>query len=106
MGGHEGEEGCDEECRPHDDWRVPGSGGDDWLEDKAGEGPCRGLPGRGGEGVEEGRVLQGWGYDQLEIEEQARHSCAKGRQPVHQGALRLQGEAGVEESEGLCNEEA
>merc|ERR1712107_88970 len=60
----------------------------------------------GSGGAEEERLVQaGWCFEH-EAEEEARAACAQGREPVHEGALCLQGEASFEDGEGAANEEA
>merc|ERR1712187_968447 len=50
--------------------------------------------------VEEERVLQVRRCIELEIEEEGRDASSQGRQPLHQGAMRLQGKACIQQSEG------
>merc|ERR1712087_822966 len=57
-------------------------------------------------GVEEEWILQARRDAQHEAEEEACHSCPQGCEPVHQGALCLQGEACLEDSEGFRHAEA
>merc|ERR1711918_173495 len=68
---------------------------------------CRGrIHGRGRGAGEEVRVLQGRRYAEHEAEEQASNEGTQGRQPIHQGAVRFQGEACLEDGEVLRDEEA
>merc|ERR1711934_1126056 len=105
--GHEGTEGGDEGWWCHDADRCVSVGGrDHGLEDKGREG-CRGcIHGRGRGTGEEVWLLQACGYAQHEAEEQAGHKGAQGRQPLHQGAVRFQGEACLENSALPSDEEA
>merc|ERR1712193_516177 len=58
-----------------------------------------------GAGGEVGLLQDRW-HAQHEAEEQACHEGAEGRQPLHQGALCLQGEARLEDSARPAHEEA
>merc|ERR1712093_543744 len=78
----------------------------DGVEDEGGEG-CRG----GADGCccgagEEVRLLQDCGHAQHEAEEQASHEGTQGRQPLHQGAVCVQGKACFEDSSLPSHEEA
>merc|ERR1712118_384150 len=55
---------------------------------------------------EEVRLLQACGHAEHEAEEQAGNEGAQGHQPLHQGAVRFQGEARLEDCEVLRDEEA
>merc|ERR1712070_126168 len=54
---------------------------------------------------EEWKLQVGW-YAQHEAEEEASDPSEEGRQPLHQRALRLQGQASLQNCEGVRNEEA
>merc|ERR1719512_72890 len=64
-----------------------------------GRGPCR-------QGAEEERLLQAPGHPEHETGKEGRRACSQGREPLHQGALRLQGQACLQEGQGLGAEEA
>merc|ERR1711985_90608 len=57
-------------------------------------------------GGEEVWRLQTWRYAEHEVEEQASNEGTQGHQPLHQGAVRFQGEACLEDCEVLRDEEA
>merc|ERR1712007_282299 len=79
---------------------------DDRLEVEGCEG-CDGGPHRARSGgAEEDWLLQTRWRAEHEAEEEASYPCPQGRQPVHQGTLRLQGQACVEDREGPPDEEA
>merc|ERR1712166_1398495 len=44
-------------------------------------------------------------HAQHEVEEEGRQRGKEGHQPIHQGTLRLQGQAGIQDGQVLCNEE-
>merc|ERR1711904_529449 len=80
--------------------------GDHGIEDERCE-ERRGYLDGGGRGAgEEVRVLQAWRYAEHEAEEQAGNEGTQGHQPIHQGAVRFQGEACLEDGEVLRDEEA
>merc|ERR1712139_692228 len=81
-------------------------GGDNWLEDEGCEGHRGGNHGCCISGVEEDWRLQARWDAQHEAEEEARHTCTQGSEPIHQGAMRLQGKACLEDREGPRHEEA
>merc|ERR1711937_930803 len=105
--GYEGTQGSDEGWRCDDtNRRVPVGGRDHRTEDERCE-ECRGgIHGRGRGAGEEVWVLQGRRYAEHEAEEQACHEGTQGHQPIHQGAVRFQGEACLEDGEVLRDEEA
>merc|ERR1712048_1237659 len=101
--GHEGHEGwwcslpvwCELcRCRKH------------WFEAKASEGHCRRSHGHCCRSVEEEWFFQVRRYVEHEVEEEACNPSTQGCQPVHQGALRLQGQAGFQDSSCLGHEKA
>merc|ERR1711879_1107660 len=72
-----------------------------------------GCEGRGGghydvgsRGAEEEWLLQACWCAEHEVEEEARGCCPQGREPFHEGTLRLQGEASVKDRKGVSDEEA
>merc|ERR1712146_755656 len=56
-------------------------------------------------GAEEDWFLQTWWRVEHEAEEEASDPCPQGRQSVHQGTLRLQGQACFEDRQGVTDEE-
>merc|ERR1712146_586679 len=77
-----------------------------WLEVEGSEG-CDGGPDRAcSGGAKEDRVLQARRRVEHEAEEEASDTCPQGRESVHEGTLRLQGQACVEDREGPADEEA
>merc|ERR1712146_133090 len=85
---------------------VQVSGRVHWSESEGRKGNNGGLDGRGSRSAEEGRLLQDCRCAQLEAEAETCHTRAKGRQPIHEGALRLQSQAGIKDCEGTSDEEA
>merc|ERR1711988_526448 len=86
--------------------RVQVSGRVYWSEGEGGEGNNGGLDGRGSRSVEEGWLLQDCRCTQLEAEAETCNTRAKGRQPIHERALRLQSQASIKDCEGASVEEA
>merc|ERR1712100_674418 len=80
-------------------------GRDQRFEEQAGEGCCRCSFRCGLRRDQEERKLQARRHVELEVEEEARHSSEEGHQPIHEGALRLQGKASIKDGEGTCHEE-
>merc|ERR1712066_171989 len=79
---------------------------DNWLEVEGREGCDGGAHRARRGGAEKEWLLQTRWRVEHEAEEEASDTCAQGCQPVHKGTLRLQGQACVEDSEGLSDEEA
>merc|ERR1712048_20171 len=106
--GHEGNESCEGKGREgHDsNSRVQVSGRVHWSESEGREGNNGGLDGRGRRSVEKGWLLQNCRCAQLEVEAETCNTRTKGRQPIHERALRLQSQAGVKDCEGPADEEA
>merc|ERR1711953_381500 len=75
-------------------------------ESEGGEGNNGGLDGRGSRSVEEGRLVQDCRCAQLEAEAETCNTRAKGRQPIHERALRLQSQDGIKDCKGTSDEEA
>merc|ERR1712107_313573 len=70
---------------------------------------CKGREGHDGRcsrSVEKGRLLQDCRCTQLEAEVETCNTRAKGREPIHERALRLQSQASIEDREGTSDEEA
>merc|ERR1712048_588514 len=107
--GHESNESC-KRCKGregHDsNSRVQVSGRVYWSESEGREGNNGGLDGRGSRSVEKGWLLQDCRGAQLEAETETCNTCAKGRQPIHERALRLQSQASIKDREGTSDEEA
>merc|ERR1712185_596268 len=69
-------------------------------------GEChRGCRCRGCASAEGMRQIQAWRRTQLEAEEEASDCRSQGSESFHQGAVRLQGEASLQDSQGASNEE-
>merc|ERR1712054_159607 len=100
--GHESHESC-ERCKGregHDgNSRVQVSGRVYWSQSEGREGNNGGLDGRCSRSVEKGRLLQDCRCTQLEAEVETCNTRAKGREPIHERALRLQSQASIEDSE-------
>merc|ERR1711866_16698 len=77
-----------------------------WTKSEGREGNNGGLDGRGSGSVEKGGLLQDCRCAQLETEAETCNTRAKGRQPIHERALRLQSQAGIKDCEGTSDEEA
>merc|ERR1712039_634485 len=77
-----------------------------WSEIEGRKGNNGGLDGRCSRSVEKGRLLQDCRRTQLEAEVETCNTRAKGRQPIHERALRLQSQAGIKDCEGTSDEEA
>merc|ERR1712178_94767 len=107
--GHESNESC-ERCKGregHDsNSRVQVSGRVYWSKGVGREGNNGGLDGRGSRSVEKGWLLQDCRCAQLEAEAETCNTRAKGRQPIHERALRLRSQASIKDCEGTSDEEA
>merc|ERR1739848_599922 len=104
--GHEGNEGHESWRRDDTDRCVPVCGRDHGVEDERCE-RCRGgTDGCGCGSGEEVRLLQACRHAQHEAEEQAGHEGTQGCQPLHQGAMRFQGQACLEDGALPPDEEA
>merc|ERR1712203_430539 len=68
-------------------------------------GHCRRIDGSGSCRVEEERHGQAWRLPEFETEEEASNSSTQGRQPLHQGAMRVQGKAGLQDRACIGHEE-
>merc|ERR1711866_12061 len=77
-----------------------------WTKSEGREGNNGGLDGRGSRSVEKGWLLQDCRRAQLEVEAETCNTRAKGRQPIHERALRLQSQASIKDCEGTSDEEA
>merc|ERR1711879_656575 len=97
-----GNEGCSDDTKCH----IQICCRDDWPEDEGCEGRSLGNDGCCVEGVEEVRLFQVGRQAELEVEEEGRNASTEGREPFHQGAMRFQGQACIEDCEGLRHEEA
>merc|ERR1711953_237601 len=99
MGERTGREGHDSNSR------VQVSGRVHWSKSEGREGNNGSLDGRSSRSVEKGRLLQDCRCAQLEAEAETCNTRAKGRQPIHERALRLQSQAGIKDCEGASDEE-
>merc|ERR1712072_866509 len=70
-----------------------------------GEGCRDQLHGVGCFGAEEERRFQDWWLLKFEAQEEASTPSSQGSQPVHQGAMRVQGQAGIQDSSRFGHEE-
>merc|ERR1712048_1314167 len=106
--GHESNESCERKGREGHDSNscVQVSSRVYWSKSEGREGNNGGFDGRGSRSVEKGGLLQDCRCAQLEAEAETGNTRAKGRQPVHERALRLQGQAGIKDCEGTSDEEA
>merc|ERR1712217_259301 len=86
--------------------RVPVRCLDHWLEAEGREGSYGGLDGRSSRSVEEGWLFQDCRCAQFEAEVETCHTCAQGRQPFHERAVRLQSQASIQDREGTSDEKA
>merc|ERR1712061_659885 len=107
--GHESNESC-ERCKRleghNSNSRVQVSGRVYWSKSEGREGNNGGLDGRGSRSVEKGWLLQDCRCAQLEAEAETRNTRAKGRQPIHERALRLQSQASIKDCKGTSDEKA
>merc|ERR1711988_33473 len=78
----------------------------DGLEDLGSERGGRSDVGSCGRSNEKDRLIQDRRHAESEVEIKACDTSAEGREPVHERTLRLQGQAGIEDSEGTSDEEA
>merc|ERR1711976_959942 len=103
--GHEGDWCQEDGPQGHDSNSSLQLGGlQHWFEGEGRQG-CRDDLYVGCSGaVEEERVLQVRGCVELEVEEEACDASSQGRQPLHERAMRFQGETCVTDCEGPCTE--
>merc|ERR1712060_871187 len=85
--------------------RVQVSGRVHWSKSEGREGNNGGLDGRSSRSVEEGRLLQDCRCAQLEAEAETCNTRAKGREPIHERALRLQSQASIKNCESTSDDE-
>merc|ERR1711957_442287 len=78
--------------------------GESWPEVEGSESCCRRPPRRGGDGNKEKRIFQARRGFESEAQEPGGYEGTQGHQPVHQGAVCDQGEAGIQESDGEGDE--
>merc|ERR1712039_594430 len=106
---HESDEGS-ERCKGwkgHDsNSRVPIRCRNHWLKAEGREGSCGGYGRRSSRSVEKGWLFQDCRCAQLEAEIEACNTCAQGRQPFHERAVRFQSQASIQDGEGTSDEEA
>merc|ERR1712014_88900 len=107
--GHESHESC-ARCKGREGYdgnsRVQVSGRVDRSESEGREGNNGGLDGRCSRSVEKGRLLQDCRSTQLEAEVETCNTRTKGREPIHERALRLHNQASIEDRAGTSDEEA
>merc|ERR1712151_1399027 len=106
---HESDEGSErcKERKGHDSNScVPVRCRDHWLEAEGSEESYGGLDGRSSRSVEKGRLFQDCRCAQLEAEVKTCHTCAQGRQPFHERAVRFQSQASIQDREGTSDEKA
>merc|ERR1712146_348007 len=84
--------------------RLPVRCRDHWLETEGREGSCGGHGRRSSRSIEKGWLFQDCRCAQLEAEVETCHSCAQGRQPFHERAVRFQSQASIQDREGPSNE--
>merc|ERR1712217_301625 len=102
---HEGGKRC--RRKGHDsNSRLPVRCRDHWLETEGREGSCGGHGRRSSRSVEKGWLFQDCRCAQLEAEIEACNTCAQGRQPFHERAVRFQSQASIQDGEGTSDEEA
>merc|ERR1711879_129729 len=75
------------------------------FEGEAGQGHRRWADGSCSLRAEEERRIQDWWLREHEVEEEASNPGSQGSEPLHQGALRFQGKASVQDRARLGNEE-
>merc|ERR1711985_76012 len=106
---HESDEGS-ERCKRwkgHDsNSRVPVRCRNHWLKAEGREGSCGGYGRRSSRSVEKGWLFQDCRCAQLEAEVETCHTCAQGRQPFHERAVRFQSQASIQDREGTSDEKA
>merc|ERR1712087_846380 len=102
-GTDESHEGHESRKRLDPNRSVRSSGGKSWHEVEGSESCSRRPPRRGGGTNEKKRIFQARRRES-EAQEQGRHEGTQGHQPVHQGAVCDQGEAGIQDRAWLCHE--
>merc|ERR1712211_103664 len=75
------------------------------LETQGSQGCSRGCDGRGIGRIEKARFVQACLHARVEVEEEACNARAQRREPIHQGTLRLQSKARVQDGPRSRNEE-
>merc|ERR1711912_165690 len=70
------------------------------------QGGCGGHDGRSSRSAEKGRLFQDRRCAQLEAEAETCNTCAQGRQPFHERALRFQSQTSIKDSESTSDEKA
>merc|ERR1711933_53566 len=103
---HESDEGSEGRKGHDSNSRIPVRCRDHGLEAEGGEGSYGGLDGRGSRSAEKGWLFQDCRCAQLEIEVEPCHTCAQGRQPFHERAVRFQSQASIQDGEGTSDEKA
>merc|ERR1712046_322609 len=102
----EGSERC-KGWKGHDsNSRVPIRCRNHWLKAEGREGSCGSHGGRSSRSVEKSWLFQDCRCVQLEAEIEVCNTCAQGRQPFHERAVRFQSQASIQDGEGTSDEEA
>merc|ERR1712066_79500 len=92
----EGSERC-KRWKGHDsNSRVPVRRRNHRLETEGCEGSRGGHGGRSSRSIEKGWLFQDCRCAQLEVEVETCHTCAQGRQPFHERAVRFQSQASIQ----------
>merc|ERR1712072_881361 len=76
-----------------------------WPQEQGREGCCDELHGVGRFRAEEEWRIQDWWLLELEAQEEASSSSSQGSQSIHQGAMRVQGQASFQDCPRLGHEE-
>merc|ERR1712176_1750447 len=84
--------------------RIPVRCRNHWLKAEGREGSCGGHGGRSSRSVEKSRLFQDCRCAQLEAEIEACNTCAQGRQPFHERAVRFQSQASIQDGESTSDE--
>merc|ERR1712007_1559 len=85
--------------------RVPIRCRNHWFETEGREGSCGGHGRRSGRSAEKDWLFQDCRCAKLEVEVKTCNTCAQGRQPFHERALRFQSQASIKDSESTSDEE-
>merc|ERR1712014_365360 len=104
-GRHESHESWKESTGHHSDCRIQVCGRIDRLEDLGSQRGGGGDVGSCGRSDEEDRLIQDRRHAESEAEIKACDTSAERREPIHERALRLQSQAGIQDSEGTPDEE-
>merc|ERR1712178_544363 len=105
-GRHESHESWKEGTSHDGDCRIQVRGRFDRFEDLGSERGGRSDVGSCRRSDEKDWLIQDRGYAESEAEIKARDTSTEGREPIHERAMRLQSEAGIQDSEGSSDEKA